>query len=117
MFFLVFYTSIFSKSVILITIFLFFRSFGCAPEALANLLVDATKGVQYLNEIKDSVVGAFIQASMCGVFCDEIMRGVCFKIEDVVLHADAIHRGAGQIMPCARKVFYACQIKSKPGNF
>lgn len=89
-------------------------SFGCAPDALANLLVDATKGVQYLNEIKDSVVGAFIQASMCGVFCEEIMRGVCFKIEDVVLHADAIHRGAGQIMPCARKVFYACQIKSKP---
>eukprot|EP01083_Nonionella_stella_P222608 794157_1 len=89
-------------------------AFGCMPDAKANLLVDATKGVQYLNEIKDSVVGAFIQASMSGVFCDEIMRGVCFKIEDVVLHADAIHRGAGQIMPCARKVFYACLIKSKP---
>lgn len=89
-------------------------SFGCVPEATANFLVDATKGVQYLNEIKDSMVGAFTQASGGGVFCDEVMRGICFKLDDVVLHADAIHRGAGQIMPCARKAFFACQIKSGP---
>ena len=38
-------------------------SFGCVPDANANLLVDATKGVQYLNEIKDSMVGAFMQVS------------------------------------------------------
>lgn len=90
-------------------------SFGCMPDATANLLVDATKGVQYLNEIKDSMVGAFMQATGGGVFCDEVMRGICFKLEEVILHADAIHRGAGQIMPCARKAFFACQIKSKPG--
>uniref|UniRef100_A0A6A7FW29 Elongation factor 2 n=1 Tax=Hirondellea gigas TaxID=1518452 RepID=A0A6A7FW29_9CRUS len=89
-------------------------SFGCAPDAKANFLVDATKGVQYLNEIKDSMIGAFMQATSGGVFCDEVMRGICFKLDDVVLHADAIHRGAGQIMPCARKAFFACQIKSKP---
>lgn len=89
-------------------------SFGCIPDATANLLVDATKGVQYLNEIKDSMVGAFMQATGGGVFCDEVMRGICFKLDDVVLHADAIHRGAGQIMPCARKALFACQIKSKP---
>lgn len=89
-------------------------SLGRAPDATANFLVDATKGVQYLNEIKQSMVSAFDTATVRGVFCDEVMRGICFKLDDVVLHADAIHRGAGQIMPCARKVFYACQIKSGP---
>ena len=28
----------------------------------------------------------------------EKMRGVCFKICDMVIHADAIHRGGGQII-------------------
>ncbi len=38
--------------------FFFLRSFG--PEGKGpNLLVDASKGVQYLNEIKDSVVAGF----------------------------------------------------------
>jgi len=90
-------------------------TFGCVPDAKANFLVDASKGVQYLNEIKDSMVSAFMGATNGGVFCDEVLRGCIFKIEDVTLHADAIHRGAGQIMPAARKAFFACQIKSDPG--
>lgn len=41
----------------------------------ANILVDVTKGVQYLNEIKDSVVAGFQWATKEGVLCDENMRG------------------------------------------
>lgn len=89
-------------------------SFGCPPDALPNFIVDAAKGVQFLNEIKDHVVGAFMQASGGGILCDEQWRGIRINIDDVTLHADAIHRGAGQIMPCAKKVFYACQIASGP---
>merc|ERR1712056_128757 len=87
---------------------------GCPPDAVANCVVDTTKGVQFLNEIKDHVVGAFMQVTTGGVLCDEVMRGMRFNITDVKLHADAIHRGAGQIMPCAKKVFSACQIASGP---
>jgi len=90
-------------------------TFGCPPDAKANLLVDASKGVQFLNEIKDHAVAGFMNATAGGVLCDEVMRGVRFNIDDVTLHADAIHRGAGQIMPAARKCFYACQIASSPG--
>jgi len=90
-------------------------AFGCPPDGKANVLVDMTKGVAYMNEIKDSCVGAFIQASNCGVLCEEAMRGIRFNIVDVTLHADAIHRGAGQIMPPMKRAMYACQIKSKPG--
>lgn len=89
-------------------------SFGCPPDAIANVLVDTTKAVQYLNEVKDSFVGAFIQATACGILCEEAIRGVRFNVMDVTMHADAIHRGAGQIMPPVKRAMYACQIKSGP---
>merc|ERR1719219_1691333 len=79
-----------------------------------NLLIDCTKAVQYLNEIKDSVVAGFQWATKEGVLCEENMRGVRFNIHDVTLHTDAIHRGGGQIIPTARRVLYACQLTAEP---
>jgi len=89
-------------------------SFGCPPDAKGNLLVDTTKGVQFLNEIKDHVKTGFIQYSDGGVLCDEVCRGIRVNIEDVVLHSDTIHRGAGQLMPACRKVFSACHLSAQP---
>jgi len=80
-----------------------------------NLMVDCTKGVQYLNEIKDSVVAGFQWATKEGVLCDENMRAVRFNIYDVTLHTDAIHRGGGQIIPTARRVLYASALTAEPG--
>jgi len=79
-----------------------------------NIMVDCTKGVQYLNEIKDSCVAGFQWASKEGVLCDENMRAVRFNLYDVALHADAIHRGGGQIIPTARRVLYACVLTAAP---
>jgi elongation factor 2 len=79
-----------------------------------NIMVDVTKGVQYLNEIKDSVVAGFQWATKEGVLCDENLRGVRFDLHDVTLHADAIHRGGGQIIPTARRVLYACCLTAQP---
>jgi len=80
----------------------------------ANLLVDVTKAVQYLLEIKDSCVAAFQWATKEGVLCDENMRGIRFNILDVTLHADAVHRGGGQIIPTARRVLYAAELTATP---
>jgi len=79
-----------------------------------NLLVDVAKGVQFLNEIKDSMEAAFQWATKEGAMCDENMRGIRFNIHDVTLHADAIHRGGGQILPTGRRVLYACELTSTP---
>merc|ERR1712218_115125 len=79
-----------------------------------NLMIDCTKGVQYLNEIKDSVVAGFQWATKEGVLCDENLRAARFNIYDVTLHADAIHRGGGQIIPPARRVLYASMITAEP---
>jgi elongation factor 2 len=79
-----------------------------------NVMVDCTKGVQYLNEIKDSVVAGLQWVTKEGVLTQENMRGIRFNLMDVVLHADAIHRGGGQIIPTARRVFYAAQLTAQP---
>jgi elongation factor 2 len=79
-----------------------------------NILVDTTKGVQYMNEIKDSCVAAFQWATKEGVCCEENMRGCRFNILDVALHADAIHRGGGQIIPTCRRVVYASVLTAQP---
>jgi len=80
-----------------------------------NLFVDTTKGVNYLLEIKESVVGGFAWGCQNGPLCEEQMRGCRFNLMDVVLHADAIHRGMGQIMPTARRVCFASLMTSGPG--
>jgi len=93
------------------------RKIWCfGPDTMGpNLMIDCTKGVQYLNEIKDSVVAGFQWATKEGVLCDENMRGVRFNIYDVALHTDAIHRGGGQIIPTARRVLYASALTAGPG--
>jgi len=80
-----------------------------------NLFVDTTKGVNYLLEIKESVVGGFNWATQNGPLCEEQMRGCRFNLMDVVLHADAIHRGMGQIMPTARRACFASLLTGGPG--
>jgi elongation factor 2 len=91
------------------------KIWGFGPDVTGpNLIVDATKAVQYLSEIKDSVVGGFNWVTKEAVLCEENMRGICFSVLDVTLHTDAIHRGGGQIIPTARRVMYACEMLSQP---
>ena len=45
----------------------------------ANMLVDTDKGVQYMNEIKDSLESGFQWATKEGCMCGENMRGVRFQ--------------------------------------
>lgn len=47
-----------------------------------NMVVDITKGVQYMNEIKESMVSSFQWTSKQGVLCEENMRGMRFNVVD-----------------------------------
>jgi elongation factor 2 len=79
-----------------------------------NVVVDISKGVQYLNEIKDSLVSGFQWTCRLGVLTEENVRGLRVNIIDCELHTDAIHRGGGQILPTARRLFYACELVAQP---
>jgi len=86
-----------------------------APDGTGpNLFVDATKGCSFLSEIKESVCGGFQWACADGPVCEETVRGVRVNLLDVTLHADAIHRGMGQVMPTSRRVTYACILTAAP---
>jgi elongation factor 2 len=80
-----------------------------------NVVVDVTKGVQNMNEVKDSFVAAWNWATKEGVMAEETMRGIRINVEDMSMHADAIHRGGGQVIPTARRNYYACCLTAKPG--
>lgn len=79
-----------------------------------NCLVDTTKAVQYLNEIRDSMQTAFQWATKEGIIAEENVRGIRYNILDVELHTDAIHRGGNQIIQTARRVYLACQHTASP---
>lgn len=83
-------------------------------EGGANALVDQTKGIQYLNEIKESVNSGLQWAAREGPLAGENMRGCRFNLLDVKLHADSIHRGMGQLQPTARRVFFAAALLAEP---
>merc|ERR1719262_1851126 len=80
----------------------------------ANVVVDTTQGVQYLNEIKEHVNSGFQWVTKEGPLCEENMRGIRFNLKDVTLHTDAIHRGAGQLMPATRRVCFAAEMTASP---
>jgi len=91
------------------------RIWGFGPEnAGPNMLIDMTKGVQFMNEIKDSMESAFQWSTKEGPMCEENLRQVRINIVDVALHTDAIHRGGGQLIPAARRVYYASELTAKP---
>jgi elongation factor 2 len=79
-----------------------------------NILVDCTKGIDYLNEVKDSIVSTFASTALSGILCGETMRGIKFSILDIKLHQDSVHRGIGQIAPMVKNAMYACVLTAKP---
>lgn len=94
------------------------KIWGFGPDNTGpNMVVDMSKAVQYMNEIKDSMVSAWQGATKNGVLTEENVRGFRVNVTDCELHADAIHRGAGQILPCARRLYYACELTSGPSLY
>lgn len=81
---------------------------------MRNILLEATKGVQYLHESKEHINSGFQMVCRSGALCGEELTAACFKLKDATLHGDALHRGAGQLMPCARAAMYGCCLASKP---
>jgi len=79
-----------------------------------NLLVDATKGAEYLTQTRDSFENAFQIVAKEGVLAGEEMRGIRINITDVMLHSDAPHRGPSQVIPMAKRAYQASEYTSQP---
>jgi elongation factor 2 len=66
------------------------------------LLLDQTKGVQFMNEIIEMVKDAFRNIIDEGPLAREPCIKLKVKLIDADLHEDPVHRGPGQIMPAVR---------------
>jgi elongation factor 2 len=85
-----------------------------ALEEHRNILVDMTKGIQYLREVKETVSSGFRWAAKNGPLSDEPIRGVKVTLLDAKLHEDPVHRGPAQIMPAIRRAFWGSFLTAKP---
>jgi elongation factor 2 len=72
-----------------------------------NVLVDITKGVQYMREVEDYILEAFKEVTDEGPLMREPTRGLKVLIVDAQLHEDSVHRGPAQIIPAVRRATQA----------
>ncbi len=76
-----------------------------------NVLVDATKGIQYLNETMELIKEAFTEAMNRGPLAAEKCMGVKILLVDAKLHEDSVHRGPAQVIPAARSAIYGAMVQ------
>ncbi len=79
-----------------------------------NVIVDVTKGTQYMREVEDYIIEAFRQVMEEGPIMKEPVRGAKVLINFAMLHEDSVHRGPAQIIPAVRRPIQACLLMSNP---
>jgi len=73
----------------------------------ANIFIDMTKGIQYLNETMELVLDGFEEVMRAGPLTREPVANVKCVLIDAKLHEDAIHRGPAQVIPASRQAIQA----------
>jgi elongation factor 2 len=79
----------------------------------SNLLLDLTKGIQYLRETMELIIEGFGEAMKTGPLTREPCEGIKVKLVDVTLHEDAVHRGPAQVIPAVRSAIFAAILMAK----
>jgi elongation factor 2 len=79
----------------------------------SNILLNVTKGIQYLHETRELIIEAFQEAMKLGPRAREPVMGVKVKLVDAKLHEDAIHRGPAQIIPATRTAIYGAMVSAQ----
>ena len=77
-----------------------------------NILMDMTKGIQYLHETMDLIKDAFDEAMDRGPLANEKCMAVKIMLVDAKLHEDSIHRGPAQVIPSARSAIYGAMCQA-----
>lgn len=80
----------------------------------SNVLVDTTKGVQFMRDVQDYIIEAFENVIEEGPLMREPCRGLKVIIEDAMLHEDSVHRGPAQIIPAVRRPILASILMGGP---
>jgi elongation factor 2 len=79
-----------------------------------SILMDTSKGVQYLNEAMELIKEAFKSVVDAGPMAKEPCSALIVSLEDAALHEDAVHRGPAQIMPAIRHAIFDSMLAADP---
>ncbi len=79
-----------------------------------NMLIDMTKGIQYLKETMELIIEGMEEALKNGPLAREPAQGIKVKLVDVKLHEDAVHRGPAQVIPAVRSAIQGAILMAGP---
>lgn len=85
-----------------------------AIDVSGNMLIDETKGVQFIQESMDSIKSGFDDVIHSGPIAHESVRGVKFVLHHFVPHEDPAHRGLAQLMPATRRAMLGSMLIADP---
>ena len=85
-----------------------------AIDVSGNMLIDETKGVQYLHESMDSIRSGFDDVIRSGPIAHEAVKGIKFVLHHFVPHEDPAHRGLAQLMPATRRSMLGAMLIADP---
>ena len=72
-------------------------------DSRGNVLINGTKGVQFVQESTDSINSGFEEVMREGPLCKEQVRDCKFIFTHFVPHEDTAHRGLSQLGPASRR--------------
>ena len=79
-----------------------------------SLFINMTRGIQYLDEIKELLLEGFESALDDGPIARERVMGIKIRLMDAKIHEDAVHRGPAQVLPAIRKAVYGSIMLANP---
>ena len=79
-----------------------------------NVMVDGTKGVQFVQESTDSILSGFEDSMKEGPLAREQVRGCKFTFHHFVPHEDPAHRGLSQLGPASRRACMGAMLLAQP---
>lgn len=79
-----------------------------------SLFINMTRGIQYLDEIKELLLEGFESALDDGPIAREKVMGLKIRLKDAKIHEDAVHRGPAQVLPAIRKAVYGAIMLANP---
>lgn len=79
-----------------------------------NIMVNGTKGVQYIQESSDSILSGFDEVMKEGPLAKEQVRNCKFIFTHFVPHEDTAHRGLSQLGPAARRACLGSFLMADP---
>jgi elongation factor 2 len=79
-----------------------------------SLFINATRGIQYLDEVRELLLEGFESALDQGPIANEKVLGLKIRLVDAKLHEDAVHRGPAQVLPSIRKAIFGAIMSARP---